>query len=227
MARKPSGKSTKRKKKKAAKKAEKRSAGRPGADETLLTLTEVSKRTGISMPTLQKYKRNYQARIPAVGKGRKQRYPEAALAVFEEIKKENLGKRGRPAAGGARRRKAAGRAGGGLLSLAEIARRTGISYPTLLRYQKLYGDRIPSEGRGRKRRYPEAAVGVFQEIRSGSRRGRRPQKGGAAARSAAGTDRALARRIERIEAMQTELSRQLDAVVQLLKKPLQVTIRPE
>ncbi|MEZ5333638.1 MAG: hypothetical protein R2991_16750, partial [Thermoanaerobaculia bacterium] len=93
---------------------------------------------------------------------------------------------------------------------------------------KLYGDRIPSEGTGRKRRYPEEAVAVFQEIRSGSRRGRRPARGATAgARTAKGTDRALARRIERIESMQSELSKQLDAVVKLLKKPLQVTIRPE
>lgn len=225
MARKASGKKTKRK---TARKPRKARSNGNATGEALLTLTEVSKRTGISMPTLQKYKRNQQARIPSVGKGRKQRYPESALAVFEAIKQENLGKRGRPAGSGASKRRAARAAGDGLLSLAEIARRTKISYPTLLRYQKLYGDRIPSEGRGRQRRYPEAAVGVFQEIRSGSRRGRRPMQGGAgASRLAAGTDRALAKRIERIESMQAELSRQLDAVVQLLKRPLQVTIRPE
>jgi excisionase family DNA binding protein len=58
------------------------------------------------MPTLQRYKKLYQSRIPSVGKGRKQRYPESALAVFAEIKKENVGRRGRPrkvAAGAVRR----------------------------------------------------------------------------------------------------------------------------
>jgi hypothetical protein len=62
----------------------------------LYTLSEVSTKTGISMPTLQRYKKMYQARIPAQGKGRKQRYPENALPVFDEIRKENLGRRGRP-----------------------------------------------------------------------------------------------------------------------------------
>ena len=49
------------------------------------------------MPTLLRYKKAYQRRIPAVGKGRTQRYPASALKVFKEIKKENLAKRGRPA----------------------------------------------------------------------------------------------------------------------------------
>ena len=53
---------------------------------TLYTLTSVSKTTGISMPTLQKYKKLYEHRIPSAGKGRKQRYPEEALAVFQAIK---------------------------------------------------------------------------------------------------------------------------------------------
>jgi hypothetical protein len=47
----------------------------------LLTLSEVSKRTKISMPTLQRYKKEYQRRIPSTGKGRKQRYPVEALEV--------------------------------------------------------------------------------------------------------------------------------------------------
>ena len=66
------------------------------AAKKLLTLTEVSKRTKISMPTLQRYKKLYQSRIPSEGQGRKQRYPETALAVFLQLKKENIGRRGRP-----------------------------------------------------------------------------------------------------------------------------------
>src|SRR5215470_16148016 len=66
------------------------------ADEKLYTLSEISQKTSISMPTLQRYKKMYQDRIPSVGQGRKQRYPESALPVFDEIKTENAGKRGRP-----------------------------------------------------------------------------------------------------------------------------------
>lgn len=62
----------------------------------LYTLSEISQKTGISMPTLQRYKKLYQNRIPSEGKGRKQRYPEESLPVFEELKVENAGRRGRP-----------------------------------------------------------------------------------------------------------------------------------
>lgn len=66
-------------------------------DIRLYTLTEVAESINVSMPTAQRYKRSYQSRIPAVGLGRKQRYPREALKVFEQIKLENLSKRGRPA----------------------------------------------------------------------------------------------------------------------------------
>src|SRR5215212_9858123 len=66
------------------------------SDRKLYTLSEISQRTGISMPTLQRYKKMYQSRIPAEGKGRKQRYPEDSLPVFEQLRVENAGRRGRP-----------------------------------------------------------------------------------------------------------------------------------
>ena len=67
------------------------------SDIRLYTLTEVAESINVSMPTAQRYKKSYQSRIPAVGMGRKQRYPREALKVFEQIKLENLSKRGRPA----------------------------------------------------------------------------------------------------------------------------------
>src|SRR4028119_48207 len=70
----------------------------------LFTLSEISQKTGISMPTLQRYKKMYQDRIPAEGKGRKQRYPESALPVFDELRNENPRRPGRPAPGPGRRR---------------------------------------------------------------------------------------------------------------------------
>lgn len=36
------------------------------ADEKLYTLSEISTQTGISMPTLQRYKKMYQDRLPSV-----------------------------------------------------------------------------------------------------------------------------------------------------------------
>lgn len=69
-----------------------------------------------------------------------------------------------------------------LLSLAEIADETGISYATLRSYAIKYDGEIPSEGSGRSTRYPRAAVKVFQRLRQESKPGRKP--GSAAALAA-------------------------------------------
>lgn len=225
--------------------SEKANGGTDGGD--LLTLTEVSNRTGISMPTLQRYKKEYQNRIPSVGRGRKQRYPQEALEVFEQLKAENIKRRGRPRReggspprGGSRRTAApaAGGEGGGggdLLTLTEIESRTGISYPTLVRYVKLHGDQIPSEGEGRRRRYHPEAVDVFRRLRSESGRGRKPKGGRAAAGSArvpGGTTAAagagngkLAQRVESLEKTQERLERQIQDLIQLVRKPITVTVQ--
>ena len=50
-----------------------RRGDKDAAGERLFTLSEISQKTKISMPTLQRYKKLYQSRIPAVGSGRKQR----------------------------------------------------------------------------------------------------------------------------------------------------------
>jgi DNA-binding transcriptional MerR regulator len=230
-------------------------------------LSEVGERTGISMPSLLRYKKEHQGRIPAVGKGRTQRYPVEALPVFEAIKRENLSKRGRPKgsggraakagrpAGGARRaasgggrrggRSAAGAAaaGGELLTLTEVGEKTGISYPTLRNYVERHGDRIPSVGEGRRRRFPPEAVPVFRELRAESRPGRKPA-GGAAARKAerpggarraagggagaAATDGVgsaeLARRVAELAKRQERLQRDLERAHELLTRPAQATL---
>lgn len=204
----------------------------------LYTLTEVSEHTGISMPTLQRYKKNYQDRIPSEGKGRKQRYPEEAFEVFEELKKENIKRRGRPPKSGSKK-KSPGRPKKkkpteGLLTLTKIAEETDISYPTLVRYVKLYKDQIPHEGSGRRRRYYPEAIEVFKQLRAESPRGRRkktaPSKPTrrAPARSAVGagsSDGRLARRVEALERSNADLERQIREMLKELKKPLKVTIK--
>jgi hypothetical protein len=184
-----------------------------------LTLGEVARAAGVSVPTAQAYKKKYQDRLPSVGSGRTQRYRPQAVDVFRRLREENRTRRGR---GGAES------GGSDVLSLAEIGRRTKISYPTLLRYLRVHGKAIPSVGSGRARRFPHNALGVFERLRSESRGGRKPSGAAYAnGRSASGTDAALADRIRRIESMQAELAQQLQEVVRLLKQPLQVTIRPE
>jgi DNA-binding transcriptional MerR regulator len=214
--------------------------GNGGGEQELLTLTEVSSRTGISMPTLQRYKKEFQDRIPSVGKGRKQRYPADSLDVFEQIKKENIKKRGRPRKSGggrpaaAKKEKSAAPARSGLLTLTEVSERTGISYPTLVRYVKLHGDDIPYEGEGRRRRYHPEAVEVFQKLRSQSGRGRRKKgaaapaaaaaSGGGGRAAAAAGDGSLAKRVRSLEKSQEKLEQQIRDLVRELKKPMTVTL---
>lgn len=182
----------------------------------LLTLSDVAKKTGISMPSLLRYKKEHQGRIPAVGKGRRQRYPMAALAVFQAIKRENMANRGGRAASGG---KAA--AAGGLLSLSEIGRRTGISYPTLLRYVKLHAERLPHRGRGRSRRFLPAAVAAFEELRRQSRRGRRKVES-----TVAGfVDRVLLGRLDRIERTQARLAKELRDLAKTVERPLRLVLK--
>lgn len=212
--------------------AKKKKGGKVQSGGSLLTLSQVSERTGISMPTLQRYKKNHQDRLPSVGEGRRQRYPKEALPVFEEIRRENISKRGRPkksaSGGGTGGRKKTGGAkkaskrtpppkkparqtrsskGGakkktqrktsaassGLLTLTEVEKRTGISYPTLVRYVRLHGDKIPHEGEGRRRRYHPEAVEVFKELRGQSRRGGGRKKSKASAKASKTTRRTTKR----------------------------------
>jgi hypothetical protein len=315
--------------------AEPQTPNQPAAAEVkLFTLSEISQRSGISMPTLQRYKKTYQDRIPSVGSGRKQRYPEHALPVFEELRSENAGKRGRPrknaaagaaapsatakrrpgrpgrrpgiaakragavAAGGRRRRgrparaasgasaaaapKAARRPGRprkvqpatparrgrppgrpraaagaarrgrppgrvgrppgsgraaagarraagarskteGLLTLTQISKTTGISYPTLVRYVRLYSNRLPHEGKGRARRFHPEAVDVFRSLRQQSGRGGR--RAGAGRRVAPGTARrgrppksAVSAAAGRIEAILVQRVRDLEKFRQDVEK---------
>lgn len=226
------------------------------AKSELMTLSEVSKRTNISMPTLQRYKKEHQDRIPSEGQGRKQRYPESALEVFKAIKKENIQKRGRPkkqtgakaktkSAKPGRKGKrakaapAAAPASGGLLTLTEISERTGISYPTLSRYVKQHLASIPHEGKGRRRRYHPEAVEVFQNLyqnrgrstgaKAGKAKAAPAAKAGRRGRksaAAAGTDDGkLVKRLEALERSQDGLEKQIKELIQLVRKPLTVTIR--
>jgi hypothetical protein len=65
-----------------------------------LTLAEVARRTGISLPTLQRYRRFHGSRIPSVGEGRGQRYPVEAVDVFRRIRRESLERNSLPRPGG-------------------------------------------------------------------------------------------------------------------------------
>ncbi len=218
-----------------------------------MTLTEVAERAGLSMPTLQKYKKLYSSRIPSVGKGRTQRYPEEAVAVIAQLRDENMARRGRPrknaaaakgtatrrrgrAARRGRPRKGAGEGGEGMLTLTQVAQRTKISYPTLLRYVKTSLGKIPHVGSGRRRRFKPDAVAVFQRLRAESRPGRRPAaKAGRRGRPAAKAARrgrppgsggkAGGAEVLRLTSVIARLERRLSKVESELKKPLRIVRR--
>jgi hypothetical protein len=153
-------------------------SGAGPADEKLYTLSDISHHTGISMPTLQRYKKTYQDRIPSQGTGRKQRYPEHALPVFEELRSENAGKRGRPRKDAAAAAAAAGGTAAGRPRAKRGAPRRAAGRP---------GRRGVAAGAGKaaaaspaRRGRPRKAAGVA------ARRGRPPATR-AGARRAAGT----------------------------------------
>ena len=143
--------------------------------KTLLTLSELARRTKISMATAQRYKKLYQDRIPSEGEGRRQRYPLAAVKAVNQLKKERAAQRGRPGRRPAAPKAKVAAAGPKMLTLTVVGEKTGISYPTLQRYVKLFGDRIPHEGKGRKRRYHPDSVAVFRQLRAESKPGRKPK----------------------------------------------------
>lgn len=229
-------------KKKAATQAAGTQAKGVASGPSLLTLSSICQETGISYPTLQRYVRLFGDRIPHEGEGRKRRYHPDAVAVFRELRAES--KPGRkpkaaPAAKSPARKKRKARAAAKpaaaapkLLTLTAIGQQTGISGPTLQRYLKLYGDRIPHEGEGRKRRYHPEAVAVFRELRSQSRRGRKPKaKVAAAAKTPVRRKRkARAARARRqpaagsVEARLAALEAQVSLVLQKLDQPITVTL---
>ena len=180
------------------------------------------------MPTLQRYKRLHKDRISSVGTGRRQRYPESAVAAVQALKSEGLRQRGRrrPSAAAAAR-KSATRGGAAkrdrqqaddLLSLSDVAKATGISYPTLVRYVRLHSDRLPQVGEGRKRRFRPEAVQVFLELRQRRRRnGKAAARHARTAKKASRDDGALLERIERLERSQAEVERKFKGLVATLE----------
>ncbi len=240
--------------------ARKKSTKRAASPKALLTLTEVSKQTGISMPTLQRYKKLFQARIPSVGSGRSQRYKPEALDIFRQLKEENIKKRGRPrkaapakaapkpkrvvrakktkkaavAAKATPAKKKAPAKRGALLTLTEIGARTGISYPTLLRYVKNHIGQIPHVGEGRSRRYRATAVKVFEKLRAKSPRGRaaakpkrkpgRPPASGAK-RVVASKDAGLGARVKSLEASHARLIKAIERLEKAVNKPVRLVVK--
>ncbi len=246
-----SERSTKRRgKKKAATQAAGTQAKAAAGGPSLLTLSSISQQTKISYPTLQRYVRLFGDRIPHEGEGRKRRYHPDSVAVFRELRAQS--KPGRkpkaaPAAKAPARKKSPARkkrkaraakpeaAAPKLLTLTAVGQQTGISGPTLQRYLKLYGDRIPHEGEGRKRRYHPEAVAVFNEIRSQSRRGRKPKAKVAKVTKAPARRKRKARaaKVRRqpapaaagsVEARLAALEAQVALVLQKLDQPITVTL---
>lgn len=209
------------------------------SDEPSLTLREVSRSTGIPMPTLLRYKREQPKRVPSSGSGSQQRFPEAAVAAFLEIHGEEnpaTPQRGRrlgllsltrqkrdvpppvgrrlppkPVAEGEAEKPAAPAIK--LMTLREISEITGVAYPTIARYAAHNGKRIPHVGTGRNRRFPAEAVEVFRQIRKESRRGRPPKNKGLASPTVLAEMAALTERIAVLERSHAQLEEQIRALL--------------
>src|SRR6185436_16180635 len=153
---------------------------------------------------------------------RRGRKPAAKAAPAPAPAKRRGRPPGRAAAKAPAAAKSTGTKRGGLLTLTEISKQTGISYPTLVRYVRLHSDRLPHEGRGRGRRFYPEAVNVFRDLRQESgrggrkpaaaakpaakRRGRPPGSGRKAAASGGG-DVGLLQRLREIEKSHLDLEK--------------------
>jgi hypothetical protein len=128
-----------------------------------------------------------------------------------------------------RRKKAGGRrprrASKKLLTLSAIHRRTGIAMATLAKYARQGSAQIPSEGRGRRRRYHPAAVAAFKQMRASSRRGPKPglRRGARAAVSGAGLSR-LAGQLRRLDRRSRKIERSLRRLERLAGRPVRLKL---
>jgi DNA-binding transcriptional MerR regulator len=239
------------------------------------SLVEVAQKTGIPMPILLRYKREHPDRVPSIGSGSQQRFPEEAIEVLTQIHQEATGREEEPRRGGfgllslprlrkqvrrpdedeeeeeaaeakpaKRGRASTGAATGEGMTLVEVSEKLDIPYPTVARYASQHGDRIPHHGSGRSRRFPEAALEVFEQIRKESKPGRPPKKKAKAKREAAAgsAGRAtpaptayasvattqslerLARRIESLERSQKMLEDQIRDLLDDLARPAKATV---
>ncbi|HYL05085.1 MAG TPA: hypothetical protein VE075_03545 [Thermoanaerobaculia bacterium] len=118
--------------------------------------------------------------------------------------------------------------------MTEISKTTGISYPTLVRYVRLYSNRLPHEGKGRARRFHREAVDVFRSLRQQSGRGgRRPKAGRRAApgtarrgrppksglgAAASRVEAVLARRVRDLERFRKDVEKRFGQLAKGLRK---------
>jgi hypothetical protein len=93
----------------------------------------------------------------------------------------------------------------------------------------MHADRLPSEGKGRARRFYQQAVDVFRQLRSESGRGGRKKGSGAAAKPATGrrpgrpaasgeSSGLIAQRLKQIEKAQQNLEKRFKGFVDSLQK---------
>ena len=224
-------------------------------DPKLYTLTEIARNINVSMPTAQRYKRVYQARIPSVGRGRRQRYPREALKVFEQIKTENLSRRGRPPKSGyptpsqrrrgtpaARQSPKSKRARGSKASTSSLRKKTpargkAVS-PDLLTLTEIShrtGISYPT-----CINYVKKHIDQIPHVGTGRKRRfpveavpvfaeiRKQSRRGRRKSATSGpsrTERAVLKRIRELEKGQRHLAKQMESLLKALQAPLTVTIK--
>ena len=100
------------------------------ASQSNYSLVEVAQKTGISMPILLRYKREHPDRVPSVGSGSQQRFPEEAVDVLQEIHREETERQEEPRARGEPHQTSPGAQGRSFSPAASVAaagRRTSTS----------------------------------------------------------------------------------------------------
>lgn len=77
-----------------------RAAAAKDTQQPNYSLVEVAQKTGIPMPILLRYKREHPDRVPSIGSGSQQRFPEEAIEVLRAIQQEESGRQEEPRRGG-------------------------------------------------------------------------------------------------------------------------------
>ena len=122
---------------------------------------------------------------------------------------------------GGRGHQAAGSRRSGLITLTEVAKKAGISYPTAVRYVREFIERLPHEGTGRKRRFYPTAIEAVRQLREESGRGGR--KAVAVVRQVgrqvgSQIEGAVAAQIRELQRTQKQLEEKIRGVVKSLQK---------
>ncbi|MEM7483241.1 MAG: hypothetical protein AAF481_18905 [Acidobacteriota bacterium] len=192
-------------------------------NETLYSLLSLSARLGIDYPTLRQYAEEHADRIPTQGRKR-QRFPEAAIAVLEEIHRERSGRSGAKATA-AKKQAASGPA---RPTTRRIRRRKDSEVGGASDREALLAAKLSERRAAGRRAAVQAARAAANEAarkegkgrNTGARRPAQSREGETDESAPGGPRPTLAPRLNALEASQKRLEEEIRSHLELLRSPL-------